>query len=169
MSAAQPEVSYEQQVQLFEIGLEMNEAGLPAKFVADAVDIGREYLGVCELMVMWAETADEEERDTLVADIQEMIDECKSAPGRREKQYIEFTDLDAISENIREFKDSLRLEVEKRCDSLQELSDKTGMPVSSLSRFFNSAAMPRRATLLKIAYALDMSAVEVSDWSDEAE
>jgi DNA-binding phage protein len=147
----------------------VREAGLSAKFVADAVDVGREYLGVYELMVMWAETEDGEERQALVADIQDMIDECRSEPGHKKERYVEFTDLDAISENIREFKDSLRLEVENRCDSLRELSDKTGMPVSSLSRFFNSASMPRRSTLLKIADALDMSAVEIStDWSYEA-
>lgn len=168
MSAVQPEVPYEQQVDLFEVGLQMRNAGLPAKFVADAVDVGREYLGVYELMTMWAEIEDEKEREAVVADIQEMIDECRSEPGHREERYVEFTDLDAIAEDVRAFKDSLRLEVDKRCESLTELSDKTGMPVSSLSRFFNSASMPRRSTLLKIADALDMSAVEIStDWSYE--
>jgi transcriptional regulator with XRE-family HTH domain len=72
-----------------------------------------------------------------------------------------------IAKNILAFKNNLLREVNKRC-SLTELSERTGMPLPSLSRFFNTPSMPRRSTLIKIAEALNLSAVEIAtDWDYE--
>jgi DNA-binding phage protein len=49
---------------------------------------------------------------------------------------------------------------------ISKLSDLTGIPQPSLSRFFNSSSMPRRTTLLKIAKALKLDAVKTAtEWS----
>ena len=79
--------------------------------------------------------------------------------------YIRFDDLAAIATNIRGFKDSLRIKIDT-VGGIGELSKKTGIPQPSLSRFFNSASIPHRATLLKIAKALGLSQVEIeTEWS----
>lgn len=45
---------------------------------------------------------------------------------------------------------------------LKKLAELTEIPQPSLSRFFGSATMPRRTTLLKIARALNLSQIEIA-------
>jgi len=52
-------------------------------------------------------------------------------------------------------KTRLRAEVDRQ-GGISELARKTGIPQSSLSRFFLSEAMPRRTTLFRIAKALNL-------------
>lgn len=151
-------------VEIIEIAHQMNMAGLPKTFVAGAVDVAFEFEGVYDLFKLWDEETDPEERDEIIADIQEMIDDC-SQKDFVEGVFIRFDDLDAIASNIRSFKDSLRMTVDEKI-SLTELAEKTGIPQPSLSRFFNSSAVPRRTTLNKIAKALKLSQVEITtNWS----
>lgn len=151
-------------VEIIEIGHEMNRAGLSKQFIAAAVDTAFEFEGVYDLMKIWTDETEQEERDATVADIQDMIDEC----GQKEKVegvYVRFDDLDQIAKNIRSFKDNLRLLVDQH-GGIGKLADLTGIPQPSLSRFFSSSSMPRRATLLKIAKALNLSQVQiVTEWS----
>ena len=70
-------------------------------------------------------------------------------------------DLDAIAKDIRAFKDGL-LHIVDQQGGVSHLAELTGIPQPSLSRFFNSNAMPRRTTLLKIAKALELDAVEIN-------
>ena len=44
---------------------------------------------------------------------------------------------------------------------ISKLADLTGIPQPSLSRFFNSNAMPRRDTVLKIAKALNIDQIKI--------
>ncbi len=151
-------------VEIMEIGHQMKKAGLSNPFVAAAVQTAFEFEGVYDLMKIWMEETDQEERDVTVADIQEMIDEC-SQKEQVEGVYIRFDDLDQIGKNIMNFKDSLRLIVDQN-GGIGKLSDLTGIPQPSLSRLFGSASMPRRATLLKIARALNLSQVQIAtEWS----
>jgi len=150
-------------VELMEIGTMMHKRGLPSSFTAAAVETAFEFEGVYDLMKMWANETDKKEQDEIIADIQDLIDDC----AQKEKidgTYIRFDDLDSISKNIRKFKDNLRLEVDKR-GGLNHLATLTGIPQPSLSRFFGSASMPRRATLLKIAKALNLSQIQIAtEW-----
>lgn len=151
-------------VELIEIGHMMNQAGLPKPFVAAAVETAFEFEGVCDLMKMWSEEGDQSEKNEIVADIQELINDCQQKQ-KIEGVYVRFDDLDAITQNIRVFKDSLRLKVDA-AGGIGELSKTTGIPQPSLSRFFNSVSVPHRATLLKIAKALGLSQVEIAtEWS----
>ncbi|MCB0411085.1 MAG: helix-turn-helix transcriptional regulator [Bdellovibrionales bacterium] len=151
-------------VELIEIGSLMHKAKLPNAFIAAAVETAFAFEGVYDLMKMWAEETDKAEREEIVADIQDLINDC-AQKEKVEGVYIRFDDLDKIAANIRAFKNSLLLKV-NALGGISKLSELTGIPQPSLSRFFNSASMPQRATLLKIAKALGMSQVEIAtEWS----
>lgn len=150
--------------EIIEIGHQMNQAGLPKQFVIDAVKTAFEFEGVYDLLRIWVDETDAEERGATVADIQDMIDEC-SQRERVEGVYVRFDDLGQIAKNIRGFKDNLRVIVDQN-GGIGKLADLTGIPQPSLSRFFSTAAMPRRATLLKIAKALNLNQVQIAtEWS----
>lgn len=164
MRADNHQIPSKAQVDLYAVATKMREAGLSDSFIADAVDAAREYQGIHDLMMMWVQ-AQGEERDEIVADIQDMLDEVADQRGVVEERYVRFDDLDRIADDIRGFKDGLLRILDDRGWTMTELAERTGMPLPSLSRFFNSASMPRRRTLLRIAEALELSAVEVAtDW-----
>jgi hypothetical protein len=151
-------------VEIVEIGHKMNQEGLPKEFIAAAVSTAFEFEGVYDLLKMWADEPDENERSETIADIQEMIDDCNQQE-KIEGVYVRFDDLDAIAANIRAFKDSLRVIVDQN-GGINKLSELTGYPQPSLSRFFNSASMPRRSMLNKIARALKLNQVQIAtEWS----
>ncbi|MBB71417.1 MAG: hypothetical protein CMF50_03365 [Legionellales bacterium] len=154
------QISAHDKMRLFQIAIEMEKAQLPEEFIAKAIETGLEYEGVSDLIVMWHEEVDSKERDEIIADIQDLILDCSQAT-KSEQPYIKLNDLDAISANIREFKDSL-FEIVIQQGSISSLADKTGIPQPSLSRFFKSNSMPHRATLLKIAKALKLDAIPVA-------
>lgn len=147
-------------VELIEIGHEMNKANLPKEFIATAVETAFEFEGVYDLMKMWEAESDKEERLEIIADIQDMIDDC-SLCKKRDGVYVRFDDLSTIAKDVRAFKDNLRLKVDQ-IGSIKKLAELTGIPQPSLSRFFSNATMPRRITLIKIARALNLSQVEIA-------
>ncbi len=115
-------------------------------------------------MKMWVGETDKKEQDEIVADIQDLIDDC-AQNGKVDGVYVRFDDLESIAKDVRKFKDNLRLAVEKS-GGIKSLAELTGIPQPSLSRFFGNATMPRRATLLKIARALKLSQIEIAtEWS----
>ncbi|HSW70738.1 MAG TPA: helix-turn-helix transcriptional regulator [Gammaproteobacteria bacterium] len=75
--------------------------------------------------------------------------------------YIKMNDLAFINAHLRAFKDSL-LEAVNTAGGITQLAKNAGIPQPSLSRFFNSDAMPQRSTLLKIAKALNLAALPVN-------
>lgn len=157
-------LSADRSVELIEIGHQMKQRGLSDVFIAAAVQTAFEFEGVYDLMKMWSEESEKKEQDEIIADIQEMIDEC-SQKEMIEGTYVRFDDLDQIAKNIRSFKDSLRMIVEKK-GGIKMVAELTGIPQPSLSRFFNSRSIPRRITLLKIARALNLSQIQIAtEWS----
>lgn len=152
------------QAEAIEIGHQMIQARLPKPFVVATVKTAFQFEGVFNLMKMWAEEPDQEERDETIAELQDLIDDCNQV-DKIEGVYIRFDDLDVIAKNIRTFKDNLRAIVDQN-GGIGQLAALTEIPQPSLSRFFNSASMPRRATLLKIAKALKLSQVQIAtEWS----
>jgi DNA-binding phage protein len=152
------------QMELFEIAGAMKKSGLSADFIAAAVNTATEFEGVYDLMKLWINETDKKERDEIVADIQDMIDDC-AQQEKEEGPYIRFNDLEAVAKDIRAFKDSLLVEVDK-AGGVKHLSELSGIPQPSLSRFFNSSSMPQRTTLLKIAKALKLDAVKIgTQWA----
>src|ERR1035437_6937368 len=142
----------------------MNKKKLPANFIAAAVDTATEFEGVYDLMKLWMSESDAKERDEIVADIQDMIQDCEQQ-DKKQAPCVRFNDLESVGKNIRAFKDSL-LHIVSGNGGITRLSDLTHIPQPSLSRFFNSASMPHRSTLLKISKALKLDAVKIAtDWA----
>lgn len=158
--------SSEQKIRVYEIATKMAKVELSVEFITDAVAMAEECEGLHDLMVLWDEEIDIEIKDEILADIQEEIDRHKELPqGIQQKPYISFDDLDRIAKDIVEFKKYLRNEVD-RWGGITKLAEKTGIPQPSLSRFFNSASMPRRTTLYKIANALELTESQIlSKWA----
>jgi len=144
---------------LFEIALEMKKADLPKMFIVDAVRAALDFEGISNLMKLWRNEKEPEEKNEIVADIQDLLDACLQKE-KIEESYIKFNDLETISKHIRDFKDSL-LSVVTQNGGITRLAELTEIPQSSLSRFFNSNAMPQRSTLLKIAKALGLDEIKM--------
>jgi len=154
----------EQDVSLFSISLKMQKSGLPLEFISAAIRTALQYEGVADLIFLWRDEADAAERDEIIADIQELVDDC-SRTEIEEYRHIKLNDLPGIRNNIRDFKDSLLKIVNER-GGIVELAKLTQIPQPSLSRFFNSDSMPQRKILLKIAEGLDLDAVSINTpWS----
>ena len=147
------------QMHLFQIATKMQKSGLSDYFVVYAVRCALENEGMCDLMELWETEKIKKERNEIVADIQELIDDSMQT-GIVEQEYIRFNDLDAVAKNIRGFKDSLLSKV-MEAGGISDLAESTGIPQPSLSRFFNTNTMPRRATLLKIAKALKLDELKM--------
>jgi DNA-binding phage protein len=159
-SFPQPPSTEGAKIDLFKIAIAMQKSEIPDIFIVQAVRAALDYEGIFDLMKLWEDETEIPEREEIIADIQDMIDACYQQNGKSDGPYIKFNDLDAIAINIRAFKDSL-LEIVINRGGISYLSELTGIPQPSLSRFFNSGAMPHRGTLLKIAKALDLDQIKV--------
>lgn len=159
-----PAINPEHDVELYAIGTAMKEARLPVAFISSAVRTAGEFSGVYGLMKLWQQTQDAQERVEIVADIQDMIDDC-AQKSKETAAYVRAEDLEAIAKNITKFKATLLATVEEH-GGVTKVAKLTGIPQPSLSRFFNSAAMPRRRTLNKIAQALGLDASKIAiEWT----
>lgn len=149
---------------IFSVINQMRAAALPDSFVLDVTQMARDTPSVVGLLDLWSESQGDE-RDEIVADLQDLLADWKQPAGPTQEVYIRFDDLDKIAKDVMAFKDRLRSKLDDEGVSLTELSERTGMPLPSLSRFFNTPSMPRRSTLIKIARAVNFSAVEIAnDW-----
>lgn len=152
------QIKDEEKEQYFDILLKMKKNGLSSIFIFDAFTFSFENEGIMDLIKLWNQETDENECDEIIADIQDLINDCKI--GKKIVSHVNLNDLDSISKNIRQFKDSL-LEVVNINGGIKNLSEKTGIPQASLSRFFNTESMPQRATLLKIKKALGINKLDL--------
>lgn len=135
---------------------EMRQQGLEGAFICSLMENCQRFEGLRDLMEMWFAEIDVKERDKIIVDLQESLDDIESAPQRPEgRPYLRFDDLDEIRTDVVAFKETLRAEIDRQ-GGISELARKTGIPQSSLSRFFSSNSMPRRTTLFKIARALNL-------------
>ncbi len=137
----------------------MKRSGLSDEFVSHLLPLALEYNGTYELMLMWFVESDKEVCDEIIADLQGEIEEELSEPilpkNLRKEDYFHFDNLEMIAKNVMQFKEALRLVVDRE-GGLNKLAEKTKIPRPSLSRFFNTSSLPRRSTLDKIAKALDL-------------
>lgn len=135
---------------------EMRRAGLEGAFICSLMENCQRYEGIRDLMEFWFEETDSGEREKIIADLQESLEDIVDAPQKpEERPYLRFNDLNEIRKDVLAFKKQLRAEVDRQ-GGINELARKTGIPQPSLSRFFTSSSMPRRTTLYKIAKALNL-------------
>jgi hypothetical protein len=81
----------DQVLKLAAIVLEMEKSGVDRNFIVDADELARKDQGVVDLMALWADAAnDQAERDEIIADIHESIDDYRDAPPAAYK------DVDAV-------------------------------------------------------------------------
>jgi hypothetical protein len=59
---------------LFEIALEMDREKLPPLFIVSAVRAALDLEGVADLMKLWRDEEDQEEKNEIIADIKDMLD-----------------------------------------------------------------------------------------------
>ncbi len=157
----------EQVMNLASIVLEMKAAGVEPTFIVRAFELARADQGVYDLMEMWvAANGDAKERDEILADLQDSVDDYQDAPTEPlKKPYIKFDKLGDVTSQVVAFKKRLR-DLIDRNGGVSSVAQKSGIPQPSLSRMLNSASMPRRSTLYKIANALDLEESEVvTEWS----
>ena len=134
----------------------MRQNGLESTFIGSLMENCLRYEGIRDLMELWSEETDPSERNKIVEDLQESLDDIMNAPSKTEERpYLRFDDLSEVKNDVRAFKERLRKEVDRQ-GGINELARKTGIPQPSLSRFFASNSMPRRTTLYKIAKALNL-------------
>jgi DNA-binding phage protein len=156
----------EQTMRLAAIMVDMKAAGLQESFIVAAHEIARTDQGVFDLMALWQDAvADASERDEIVADIQESIDDYQEAPAAPEQRpYIRFDDLGNVTQSVQQYKAKLR-QIIDRHGGVSAVAAKAGIPQPSLSRMLSSASMPRRSTLYRIANALDLPETEIAtEW-----
>ena len=147
-----------------EIALKMKAAGLPDDFVAAVLDCAIHQEGFLDLVELWDEAV-AEERDAIVADLYEHLEDTKETRSTIEKPKIGFKELDKVVGEVLVFKKHLR-ELVDRHGGVTEVARRSGIPQPSLSRILYSASMPRRTTLYKIAKALDVPESEiVTEWA----
>lgn len=141
----------------------MSRAGLPDKFVAAVMEVAQHSRGVFEMLELWAGSGDDQpERDEIIADLQEMVDEWSVPPGGGQAYpRISFESLGAVAAEVMEFKKQLRATIDKN-GGVVAVATKTGIPQPSLSRMLNSASMPRQTTLYRIAAALGLEETDVA-------
>lgn len=155
-----------QLVKLYQIAAMLKKAKLSDRFITSAVKLAEEYEGAFDLLVLWEEEKDKNERANIIADLQDEIDEFAEQPKEpTKKAYISFDDLEQIAKDVKGFKAHLKALVDQ-WGGVTKLAGATGIPQPSLSRFFNSVTMPRRTTLYKIANAIGATEKEIiTDWA----
>jgi hypothetical protein len=157
----------DQVLNLASIMVEMKNAGLDHEFIVKASELARTDQGIYDLMALWLDAAaDPAERNEIVADIQESIDDYADAPQEPvHKPYIKYDRLQDVAQRVMTEKVKLR-QIIDRHGGVSAVAQKSGIPQPSLSRMLNSPSIPRRSTLYKIANALGLSEEDiVMEWS----
>jgi hypothetical protein len=97
--SGKPTKNSSKEFELFHIALCLRKAGLAEAFILDVVKTALKFEGVSDLLHLWFDEKDDEEREKIVADIQDMIDACTQSE-KSEETYIKFNDLDAIAKDF---------------------------------------------------------------------
>lgn len=148
--------SHGNDLHILDILNEMRSQGLESAFICSLMENCQRYEGIHDLMEMWFDEVDPQERSKIITDLQESIDDVIDSPHNlEERSHLRFDDLDGIRRDVIAFKKRLREEVDRQ-GGISELARRTGIPQPSLSRFFTLNSMPRRTTLYKIAKALNL-------------
>ncbi len=141
-------------VQLYRIAAEMKKAGLSEDFIVKAVHLAEAYEGARDLFHLWDEEDDSQERDEIISDLQESIeDQDEWKRGSKIRKPLSNKDVDEMMKRVVDYKKNLRKKVD-RWGGISKLAEQSGLPQPSLSRFFNTASLPRRSTLSRILSAL---------------
>lgn len=155
----------EQRLKLAQIVVEMQKGKLDPSFIDNTSELARVDQGVFDLVDLWhhAKAAD---RAEILADIQDSLDDYADAPAApQEKPYIPYDQLGDVASRVMVEKAKLRTLIDKH-GGVSAVANKTGISQPSLSRMLNSASIPRRTTLYKIAKALNLAETDIAmEWT----
>jgi len=118
------------------------------------VELARESEGVDDLLNLWAEAPDAEERQQVEADLYAMIEDREPAGGTAQVASVD--DGDALLAARRTQKEHLRRLVEAH-GGVSEVARRADIPQPSLSRLLGSVSEPRPATLNRLAAAMGLA------------
>ena len=156
----------DQVITLASIVVEMKVAGIDPGFIVKAFELARVDGGIYDLMAMWAAgKSHPSEQGEILADLQDSLDDYQDAPSEPlRKPYIKFEQLADVASQVVAFKKWLRDLIDRK-GGVSFVAQQSGIPQPSLSRLLNSASIPRRSTLYKIANALNLPEPEVvTEW-----
>lgn len=157
----------EQKLKLAAFVVEMAKTELDREFIVNAWELAGVDQGVYDLFELWAQTEnDPDERDQIIADIQDLLEEHRDAPKEPlRKPYVRFDQLDDLAQRVMAEKAVLRKLIDQH-GGVSVVAQKSGIPQPSLSRMLNSPSVPRKSTLYKIANALDLPEKDVAfEWT----
>jgi DNA-binding phage protein len=123
--------------------------------------------GIYDLMAMWAAgMGHPSQQGEIIADLQDSLDDYQDTPSEPLKMpHIKFDQLGDVASQVVAFKKRLRDLIDRK-GGVSFVAQQSGIPQPSLSRLLNSASMPRRSTLYKIANALNLPEAQVvPGWS----
>jgi hypothetical protein len=129
------------------------------------LELARTQTPFYKMLQLWSES-EEQERDEIVADLEEMVEEFQNRPtGPVELPYVPMGKLPSLANRVVEFKKFLKEKVDKH-GGVSAVAKKCKMSQPGLSRFLNSASLPRKSTLEKLAKALELSQKEMGfEWT----
>src|SRR5690606_13947732 len=141
----------------------MSDCGMPDEFLVLLDRHARASRPIFRMARVWLGEADGDERDETIAHLQEMLDELADEPS--EAADVDFDTLERkVLPSVLEHRKRLR-ELVERHGGVSDVARRAGIPQPSLSRMLNDASRPRRATLYKIARALDVEESDViGEW-----
>ena len=139
---------------LITIGEEMQQADLPHEFISSAINFASQYEGIGDLIFLWHEEKSSEERKEIIADIQELLDDC-SIDNKEEFNSSLLKNINQLETQLHMLKEKLDGLIQKQ-GGVSELSRKTSIPSEYLNRLLTTNCIPRRPSLLKIARALQL-------------
>jgi hypothetical protein len=94
---------------------EMRRIGLESNFISRLLENCQRYEGIRDLMEMWFEETDAKERDKIIVDLQDSLDDISDAPLKpEERPYLRFEDLEEVTRDVLGFKKRLREEVDRQ-------------------------------------------------------
>ena len=87
----------EQKIRVYEIASNMEKSGLAKTFIVSTVEIASESEAIYDLMELWDSEEIDTERDEILADLQEAIDEeYEQLPHVVERRKINYKSLDDV-------------------------------------------------------------------------
>ena len=157
--------SPEEVTQVKAVAAEMVRSGLDFDWVVAVAKVAKLDQGAFALMKLWHES-DSKTKSEIIADLQDTLDDYVDAPPEpTERPKIPFEDLDPVTRQILAEKKKLRALIERH-GGVSAVARRCGIPQPSLSRMLNSASMPRRSTLYRIAVSVGIPEAEiVTEWT----
>lgn len=156
----------DQLLELHAIVVELGAAGLEESFIVAADELARIDQGVFDLLALWRDTRESAERDELVADLWESLADYEDAPPRPlQKPFIRFESLADVAREVAEYKQRLRLSIDDH-GGVAAVANKSGIPQAALTRMLESASLPRRSMIYRVAIAMGVAEGEVvTEWA----